>query len=473
MDTRTPHWRILILPAAFALACVVLTLLVFRAFGGGLPLEPHGYRFTLPMPDASNLTRGSDVQISGVDVGKVIEVRRSGNGALATLELLPRYVPLGSGARATLRSKTLLGEAYVEIAPGPETAAPIPEGGALAAAQVRPAVQLDEFLDTFAPATRRRMRRLLAGMSSVVGDRGPALNDSLGHAAPVTANLAVVLDALEAQKGDLSQLFDKSGDVLESLGRRQGALQAAVVAGNDILSATGRRDRELGATVHELGPFLTQLRNTSRTLTAASGDLNRAVTSLLPVAPLVRPALGEIVSAAPEVRGLFRDLPATIAAGNRGLPAVRGISRAARSGFRAFYPASRELIPILQLLAVNRTIPVSVFANVAQITNGTFVGPGGLVHHYAPAIPTVWNETISGWKHKLPTNRQNPYPKPPDSLLDTGRLGYLKSYDCRHVGNPLIIPATGGQGAPPCVLQGPWEFNGKSAFYPRLTLAPR
>lgn len=471
METRAPHLRAVIMPIAFTLLCVLLTLAVLDRFGGTLPLQPKGYRIVVPLPDAANLATGSDVQIAGVDVGRVVTVDRAGNRADATVELRPEFAPLRSGARAIVRTKTLLGEAYLEVAPGPREAPRIPENGRLAADHVRPTVPLDEFLETFEPTTRDDLRGLFAGMATAFGDRGPQLNRSIGEFAPVVANFDAVLRDLDAQGSDLQTLFARSGDVLDALGRREGVLEAAVRAGDAVLDTTGDRSRELRATVRELGPFLRQLDATSTTLTAAAPDLEHAVGTLEPLAPSVRPALEGVTGAAPEFRGLFRELPGLIAAGNRGLPSLPPLARAARTGFRAFYPASRELIPLLQLLAVNRLSAVFFFANVAQVMNGVFVGPGGLLRNYGVGIITTWNETLAGWKKKLPTNRQNPYPKPPYGLLDTGRLGYLKAYDCRHVDNPPYLAPT-GTGAPPCVEQGPWKFNGKSRYYPRLTLAP-
>lgn len=67
--------------------------------------------------------------------------------------------------------------------------------------------------------------------------------------------------------------------------------------------------------------------------------------------------------------------------------------------------------------------------------------------------------------HKLPTNRSNPYPAP--SAEGDIATGGLRAYDCRNTGNPLVIPPT-DTGSPPCKVQGPWTFDGKSAYYPRL-----
>lgn len=470
METQSPHWRRLLLPLAFALACVLLTLVAFHTFGAQMPLKPKGYRFEVPLPQASNLFARSDVQISGVDIGEVVEVRRGDGGAVAVVEIDPEHAPIGSGARAVLRTKTLLGEGYLELAPGSPDAPPIVEGGRLAASHVRPSVQLDEVLETFAPRTRRDMRRLFAGLADAFDGRALDLNRSARQVGPTSADLGAVLRTLQSQGGELQRLFAGSADVLDAVGRRDGVLRAAVVAGDDVLDVTARRDGELAATIRALPPFLAQLERTSRTVTRASGDLNGAVNRLAPVAPLVTPTLTEIRVAAPEFRGLFAELPATIDAGNRGLPSLRRILRAAPPALAELYPVARELIPFMELFAVNRAATYATFANVGSLQNGTMIGPGGKIKHYGTGIPTIWNETLSGWEKKLPSNRQNPYPKP-GSLLDVARIGQLKAYDCRHTGNPEYLAPT-GTGSPPCLLQGPWEFNGESRFYPRLQTAP-
>ncbi len=471
METRTPHWRLLIMPAAFALACVGLTLLVYQAFGGRLPLEARGYRVTMPVAQASNLVAGSDVQLAGVDIGEVVNVRRAGNGAEATLELHSDFAPLHSGARLIARTKTLLGEGYVEVAPGPQTAPSIADGGRVAASQVQRNVQLDEFLQTFGPDTRTRMHDLFAGLATAFAGRAQAFNNTLGNAAPAAGNVDGVLTVLHGQQRDLQGVVSSSAGVLGALGDRAGLVQAAIRAGDDVLAVTATRNRGLRRTVRALPPFLRQLRATANTITAASPDLNAAMRALRPVTPRVLPALRQIDATSPAFAALFRALPATIAAGKKGLPALAPIIATTRKAFADFYPTSRELIPVIELMAALPYAPAAPFANVGNLTNGVMVGPGGLVQHYAKGLPTVWNETVGGWKKRLPTNILNPYVKP-GGLEDIAKHGYIKAFDCRNTKNPAYLPAI-GLGSPPCVLQGPWEFNGKRSFYPRLELAPK
>jgi hypothetical protein len=260
--------------------------------------------------------------------------------------------------------------------------------------------------------------------------------------------------------------------VFAAIGSRGGLVRAAVTAGNDVLSATAERNTALEETIRALPGFLDQLERTSNVIDADSPYLNSAVEALLPVAPLIQPALTEIRGAAPEFKALFQALPATIRDGEHGLPALNSLIDAARVAFKQFYPTSRQLIPIVQLMAADPSVPEAPFADVASLTGGVIAGPGGLIQHYADGLPTVWNETVGGWVKRLPTNILNPYVKPGGQVTDLGNQGFIDSFDCRNIHNPLYLPAT-GTGSPPCVQQGAWTFNGKSAFYPRLTEAPR
>lgn len=470
METGTTAWRRMLLPVGFALACVVLAILAWRSFGGSVPLEPQGYRATLQLPHASNVFPGGDVRMAGVTIGEIKEVERTGNHGRVTIELDADHAPLRSGATAILRTKTLLGEGYVELTPGPRSAPEIPDGGALAARRTRPQQRLDDVLQTFEPGTRTDLRNLFGGVAKAFGGRSQAFNDAVGDAAPTAASVREVVDVLAGQSRDLQQLIAGGGDVLSAVGDQQGTLQAAVDNGHRVLDATARRDRELAATVDALPPFLGSLTRASRTIGGATGELNAAVSSLRTVTPKLTPALREIDRAAPQFASLFEELPPTLAAGRRGLPALTRIMKAAARPFDEIHPTLRELIPFLELLGASRTSVVGTFGNVASVLNGTMVDAKGRVIHYGNGLPTIWNEIVGGWVKKLPSSRGNPYPKP-DSATDIGTEGQLRSFDCRHQGNPLYLPPL-GTGTPPCRVQGPWEFKGKTAYFPRLQPAP-
>ena len=132
METRPPTITRILVAIGFALSCFALALFLWITFGGPLPLKPEGYRFTVPFDEATQLAVESDVRISGVPVGKVKAVELADNGrADATIELDSRYAPIPTDTRAMLRTKTLLGETFVELTPGDEQGPTLEEGGRL------------------------------------------------------------------------------------------------------------------------------------------------------------------------------------------------------------------------------------------------------------------------------------------------------------------------------------------------------
>ena len=115
--------------AAFALSCIALLLFLWLSFGGTIPLKPQGYRVHVSIPEAANLATEADVRISGVPVGKVKAKKADPANATTdiTLELDHQYAPIPKDTEAILRQKTLLGETYVELAPGDKSSGTIPD----------------------------------------------------------------------------------------------------------------------------------------------------------------------------------------------------------------------------------------------------------------------------------------------------------------------------------------------------------
>ena len=81
----------------------------------------------------------------------------------------PEYAPIGRDSRMILRQKTLLGETYIELAPG-RSSEELADGGRLPEGQVEPTVELDEVFSAFDKPTReffggwvREVDRAVAG----------------------------------------------------------------------------------------------------------------------------------------------------------------------------------------------------------------------------------------------------------------------------------------------------------------------
>ncbi len=90
-----------------------------------------GYEVTASFLKIGGLARGSDVRISGIKVGSVVDHRLDGDtfDAVVTLSIAPG-VKLPEDTVATIASEGLLGGKYVRLEPGGAEAV-IPPGGAI------------------------------------------------------------------------------------------------------------------------------------------------------------------------------------------------------------------------------------------------------------------------------------------------------------------------------------------------------
>ena len=85
--------------------------------GGMELLGRDGYELNLVFSNSGGLKEGSPVVIAGVDVGRVKEVRLDDYQALVVIHL-PKEVKIQEDAIASIKTKGLIGEKYVEITPG-------------------------------------------------------------------------------------------------------------------------------------------------------------------------------------------------------------------------------------------------------------------------------------------------------------------------------------------------------------------
>jgi virulence factor Mce-like protein len=471
METRTPTVATVLVIVLFALSCFGATLFVWRSFGGPSPLSPQGYRFHVSFDQAATLTPNADVRVAGVTVGKVVRVRPLGLRTDAVIELERAYAPINRDARAILRSKTLLGETFVELTRGAPGAPHLADGGRIPARQVADTQQLDEVLSAFDARTRQSFRALLTDLSASLDGQTAGVSAALGNAGVATSELGDVALVLDSQRPAVTALVRDTGRVLRALGRRQSDLQTLVVAGEQVFSATAARDRELAATVRALPPFLAQLRATLVSAEATAAEAAPTLRTLRPVTPLLRTGLVETLRLAPELEGLFRGLRPVQIAARTGLPALGRIVDASPPLLDVVYRATRDLIPVLELLNLYRGDIVAAFANIAASTNATTASTDGTVRHYLRTLVPINSEGPVGQARRLASNRHNPYLAP--GAQNEYLRGGLRAFDCRNLGNPQTVPiAPPATGAPPCLVQAPWRFRGQTRAFPHLERDP-
>ncbi len=423
METRAPTITRILIAIGFALSCFALALFLWITFGGPVPLKPEGYRFTVPFDEATQLAVESDVRISGVPVGKVKAIKLTDDGrADATIELDSRYAPIPTDTRAMLRTKTLLGETFVELTPGDGQGPTLEEGGALPEAQVKESVQLDEIWRTFNARTRDAFRVWLQGTAASLRGRGPDLSAAIAELGPFAEETNRLLRVLDSQSHAVSQLVHDGGTVFQALSERQGQLQGLIQHSEAVFSTTARRNRELAELFRILPTFQRESRATLTRLNRFAGTADPLVQQLRPAARELTPTLVAAQKAAPDLKAFFEGLRGTIKASGKGFPALRRLisddftpllSRLGGS-VDGQDPYLAHLNPVIEVLGMYKHEITAFLGNTAAATefgvqsfqaNGRFVK---ILRTTSPLNP----ESLASFDQRLKSNRANPYFKP-------------------------------------------------------------
>ena len=465
MQKTPPSFGRLAVMVVFAISCFAILLYLWKGFGGPSPLAPEQYRLRADFTEATQLATSADVRISGVKVGRVVKIDLAGGRTRATLEIQPRYAPIPRDSRAILRQKTLLGETFVQLSPGERSSGDLPDGGLLPRDQVLTTVQLDEITRALDPQTREDLSRLVRGLADATEGHAGDLNDALGNLGPFSEDTTELLTVLDEQHGALRRVVRDTGRVLGAVGRRQGELSGLVTAGDRVLATTAARNRELAESVRILPTTLAELRLTLGELRGLAVDAGPVVSELRPAARALGPTLTDAAALAPDLEALFGDLDRVVSLSRRALPALTRVVGELRPLVRILVPTLREALPTVRYLALFEHEIVAAFANLAAATQAAERPAAGADPlHYLRVVVPFTAEGAVVQDRRYGTNRHNPYLRPMGMLkLATG----LESFDCQNEGNP-----GSGQPAPPCKVQEPLTFQGRTTAYPRVEPAP-
>jgi phospholipid/cholesterol/gamma-HCH transport system substrate-binding protein len=165
-------------------------------FRSKFPYETH-------FESASGLIPGNNVSLNGVVVGSVFEVRLSGDPADRTVrvvyDVVRRWAPMiRKGTRASIKTRGLLGDKYIELEGGKPDEDEVPIGGEIPAA---PGAGIEKFLE---------------GTGDLMTDLG-AIAKSLKAILGRTEKGEGLLGALTSKSPESAELGNSFNDALHSL----------------------------------------------------------------------------------------------------------------------------------------------------------------------------------------------------------------------------------------------------------------
>jgi phospholipid/cholesterol/gamma-HCH transport system substrate-binding protein len=130
---------VFVIAGIFALGYLSIKLGKMEVVGG------KGYEVYALFSNSGGLKAGSAIVIAGVDVGRVKGIELENYQARVVLNL-PENVKLQEDAIASIKTKGLIGEKYIEITPGGSDKL-IKPGGRIR--ETQPAIDLEELISNF------------------------------------------------------------------------------------------------------------------------------------------------------------------------------------------------------------------------------------------------------------------------------------------------------------------------------------
>lgn len=487
---------------AFAFSCFALILFLWVSFGGPVPLKPQGYRVNVSFDEAVQLATEADVRISGVPVGKVKNIEPQQGRTEATIEIDPRYSPLPNDVQAILRSKTLLGETYVELSPGTKGRPTIPENGRIPNASVSPQVELDEVIRTFDPKTREAFGDWLVRQGESVKGRGDDLNQAFGVLPMFMSDSNDLMTVLHRQDEALSKVFANTAEIFEAIDSRPGQLTELILASNRLLAVTANRSQQLTETFNEFPEFLRETRKTISEFEEFADGTQNLIENTGEFADASSAIMKKSVKVTDDARRIVNNLEPMLDEADSGLPATDQFLQLAQPTLAQLDPFFRNLNPVLQFVGLYQRELTAFAGNVgaagqSQLTFAESNPPKGYVKsaHVLRGLVAFTPDTLGYMPNKTVKTRSNAYRTP--GWMDRLAQG-LQVFDsgaCGTIPVPALNPdenvypanlksvkaqieqivyagvAATDLPAPNCDQQATLNFNGANMF-PHVTAQP-
>jgi phospholipid/cholesterol/gamma-HCH transport system substrate-binding protein len=511
MQKRAPTVANILVIVLFALSCFGLLLFLWDAFGGPVPLKPKGYRFTVQLGRTLALAEESDVRISGVDVGHVVSLATHANETTdVTVEMDHQYAPVYASYRMILRQKTLLGETFIELFPpgvgqyGAKSGGlgrAIADGGRLPAAQVEPAVTLDDIFSALDPKTRNAFKVWQQSLAAATNGRGEQINADFAELEPFVEDANKLVQILASQEGAVRAVVRNTGVLFDALTERDDQFRGFIVNGERTFHALAASSAQWADAFRELPAF-------ERGATATLREFDRLATVAGPVLeesyPWERkltPLLEGVKVFTPDLNNLLTNFGPFTRASEKGLPAFERVLSALTPLLGNVTPVLRNFEPFLKYTGEYIPEVQALFANAAAATNAhdknADLGGNQPIQRYLRALNTISPEGLAVYDQRIGVNRASPYSQPGAlRLLGNGGLQVFSTAACADSApsaNPedaneavpkslieqliadRVVNGPGATGnvvpAPACTQQSPFSWEGKSSQFPQVTSA--
>jgi virulence factor Mce-like protein len=354
---------------------VVLALLVLTAGGCSAGGTSGSYRVDALFDNASFLIPGQDVRVAGAIVGTVTGVSVTPDQkARISMRIDRRFAPFRSDADCFIAPQSLIGERFIQCAPGTPRGRELPATGGhpptVPLANTHSPVDPDLVTASFTLPVRERLSIILNELGAGLGGNGDALSGAIRRANPAIDATRQVLRIVDRDRATLGRLIDRSDQVVAQLAGRRDRVASFIREAASVSQTAARRD----------GPISDGLRRLPATLDETRASLG----ALQTLAGRSRPLLTNLQGAARPLDRLVGDTPALATAA---LPALRHLASMSRTGTAAL----RDGAPVVSRLRAFARLGVPAGVLVTQLNEslrdrGVVEGIQSFVYNVALAI---------------------------------------------------------------------------------------
>jgi phospholipid/cholesterol/gamma-HCH transport system substrate-binding protein len=412
MQKRAPTLANILVIVLFALSCFGLLLFLWESFGGPVPLKPEGYRFSVQVTRSLALAEESDVRISGVSVGHVVSLSTHEGYTDVTVEMDHSYAPVRSNDRMILRTKTLLGETYIELLPQRGSAPPLPDHGRLPGDQVEPVVTLDDILSALEPRVRTGFKVFQQAQAAAENGRGEQINADIAELEPFVVQANKLVGILAAQEGAVSSTIHNTGVVFDALTERDNQFRGLIENGQHAFHALAQSSRQWADAFREFPAFEHSGQATLRELDSLTDAAGPALEESRAWERQLAPLLSTVKSFTPSFNHLLTALGPFSRAAKRGLPAFEQSLHQITPLLSQASPVLRNLDAFLQFTGGYIPELQSFFANVTSATEAHDKNndlPEAPIQRYLRGLITIHPESLAVYEKRIGVNRANPY----------------------------------------------------------------
>jgi phospholipid/cholesterol/gamma-HCH transport system substrate-binding protein len=376
----------------------------------GMPGRSYSYA-TLAFEEVPpGLRAGSEVRVRGQRVGQVHRVSFK-DGPRIEVQL-PGGFDIYQDATARIRSRSLLGQKYVQIDPGTPAAGELGDA-VLGRDRTTTVVDIVDLVDTFDDTTRRALHTALLETGTGVGGRGPDLNDLIAASPDLLADLNLTGRTLTAEETRLVAFLATAERLSGRFNGREAELEALIrQMGDTLLAVATDEGQPLGDTVEKLP-------STLDALTPALSDLGSAAAALGPAVGDLGPSAAALGAVTPDLRAALRESVPVLGK----VPPVSQQATPALSALTTTFDDARPLAPALGRLFDSAAAQLTVLAPYAPELNLLL---DGLRDAFAQGDANgKWLRVASIFTAVNQAGNRNPYPAPGEAAKDGARYNPL------------------------------------------------